>query len=241
MKFIRFFILSLAIALMSLFFPFLFLFRPFDYRNTSAFLKILKKVFVPFIGLEYEVQNKQQMLDSLPAILVGNHQSNWDLIMASIAFDERIVFFGKSQIALIPFFGQMYMLGGNISVDRSNKTKAKKSLKKVERIIKSKDIGVVIFPEGHRSRSDKLLPFKNGAFRSAIAAGVPIIPFAVNFFSNDIDLSKKKSGKVVIRYFDPIPTIGLTNADISGLSQRVRKIIQAGMDELNRNSPGSSK
>src|SRR5690606_33007899 len=130
--------------------------------------------------------------------VVGNHQHNWDLITASTIFDERIVSLGKSQITYIPFFGQMFLLAGNIAVNRKNSTKAKKSMKKIESILKTKKIGVVIFPEGHRNPTEKLLPFKQGAFRSAIAAQVPVIPFSVNLFSKNVDLSKKKSGKIIV-------------------------------------------
>lgn len=198
----------------------------------------MKRFMIPFLGIEYEIIDRDKMFDSLPAVVVGNHQHNMDLLMASIAFDERIVYLGKSQIGFIPFFGQMFVLGGNITVNRTNSRKARESMVKVEKALKRNNIGVVIFPEGHRNPTTTLLPFKQGAFRSAIAAQVPVVPFSVNFFSKDIDFSKKVSGKIVIKFHDPIPTEGLTSKDITELSEKCRSIIQRGMDELNKSNQG---
>jgi 1-acyl-sn-glycerol-3-phosphate acyltransferase len=91
----------------------------------------------------------------------------------------------------------------------------------------------LIFPEGTRSRTGELLPFKKGCFIMALQAQVPIVPVAV---SGGRDSMRKGSGivrpvKVTVRLGAPIPTAGLTVDDRDVVIERVRTAVQGLLDK----------
>ena len=71
---------------------------------------------------------------------------------------------GKRSLVYIPLFGWLYWLSGNILIDRKNKSKARDTLGVAIKKIIERRISVWVFPEGTRSYSEGLLPFKTGAF-----------------------------------------------------------------------------
>jgi 1-acyl-sn-glycerol-3-phosphate acyltransferase len=93
---------------------------------------------------------------------------------------------------------------------------------------------VMIFPEGTRSRTMELLPFKDGAFRLAIEAGVPILPLAVSGTGTALPKHGWRFGRSAaeVRVLEPIETAGLTPADVPSLKARVREIIVQARDTL---------
>jgi 1-acyl-sn-glycerol-3-phosphate acyltransferase len=93
---------------------------------------------------------------------------------------------------------------------------------------------VMIFPEGTRSRTPELLPFKDGAFRLAIEAGVPILPLAVSGTGTALPKHGWRFGRSAaeVRVLEPIETTGLTLADLPGLKARVRDRIVRARNEL---------
>ena len=95
-------------------------------------------------------------------------------------------------------------------------------------------VSVMIFPEGTRSTTADLLPFKDGAFRLAIDAGVPILPLAVHGAATALRKHDWRFGRstAVVRVLDPIDTAGLTPADVPALKERVRTLIAGARDEL---------
>src|SRR5690606_28984028 len=97
-------------------------------------------------------------------------------------------------------------------------------------------VSVMIFPEGTRSRTDDLLPFKEGAFRLAVESGVPILPLVVAGTRGAMKKGSLVFGRAVaeVRALEPIPTDGLTIADVPALRDRVRELIIAGRIQLRR-------
>ncbi len=98
-----------------------------------------------------------------------------------------------------------------------------------------------MFPEGTRNKTpDKLLPFKKGAFRLAIAAQVPILPIVCCPVKPLIDIQNRKihPGIARIEVLEPIPTIGLTLADVEKLVATTYDRMQKAFEELSRLPPG---
>jgi 1-acyl-sn-glycerol-3-phosphate acyltransferase len=88
----------------------------------------------------------------------------------------------------------------------------------------------MIFPEGTRSKTSELLPFKDGAFRLAIEAGVPILPLAVSGTGTALPKHGWRFGRSAaeVRVLEPVDTAGLTLADVPSLKARIRdRIVQA--------------
>jgi 1-acyl-sn-glycerol-3-phosphate acyltransferase len=95
-------------------------------------------------------------------------------------------------------------------------------------------VSVMIFPEGTRSKTAELLPFKDGAFRLAIEAGVPILPLAVSGTGTALRKHDWRFGRsdAEVRVLEPVETTGLSLSDIPELKARVRRIIVEARDAL---------
>ncbi len=87
----------------------------------------------------------------------------------------------------------------------------------------------MIFPEGTRSTSGDLLPFKDGAFRLAIEAGVPILPLAVHGAATALPKHDWRFGRSVaeVRVLEPVSTEGMALDDLESLKRQVRERIVA--------------
>ena len=206
--------------------------RPINFKNTEIYLKLFRFFAIP-IGLKIKVFN-QDLLDTVkPAVVVGNHQHNFDMIMASEAFTHKIVSLGKRQIAYIPFFGTVFWLAGNILISRGKRESSLKSMAKVEKYLTEKKLGVIIFPEGHRNMSKDLLDFKKGAFYTAINCQIPLVIFGVSHYARNMNLNKWHSGNLFIKIAGPIQTAGLTEKDIPELMLKSRELIKKTISEAN--------
>lgn len=203
-------------------------------KNTELFLKFYKTITMPVMGFDLQIFNRDILDETKPAVVVGNHQHNMDIMVASEVFSYRIISLGKKEIGFLPFFGQIFWLSGNILIDRGNKEKAMKTMKAIEAYVHAKKVGIVIFPEGHRNQKEELLPFKKGAFYTAVNCQIPIVMFCVSQYARHMDLNKWNSGKIYINILPPISTKGLTEKDIPELMERVRKELSEGIKEVNK-------
>lgn len=126
-------------------------------------------------------------------------------------------------------------LSKTVFIDRANRATARAAFDSAVKTMRSSRQSVFIFPEGTRSYAFEptLLPFKKGAFHLAVQAQVPIVPVVCANYNNVLDAKKRKfnSGIVDVSVLPPIPTKGLTSADVDGLVEKTRNAM---MDELVR-------
>lgn len=173
-----------------------------------------------------------------PYVFMSNHQSVIDTaaIVSTLPVSWRFV--AKRELLWVPFFGWALGLGGHVIVDRGDHEKAMRSMKRAAERIRT-GTNVIIFPEGTRSTSGEMGPFKSGGFHLAIEAGVPILPITVSG-TNQITPKgslRIESGRVRILYGIPIPTAGL-DLDARGcLKDDVRRAISAGFDPALQQGP----
>ena len=166
-----------------------------------------------------------------PCVYMSNHQSIVDIaaIIATLPVAWRFV--AKRELTWIPFFGWALALGHQIVVDRKDREASVRSLARAAERVRE-GANVIIFPEGTRSPAGSLRDFKSGGFHLALQAGVPIVPVAI---SGSWRISPKRSlrihsGRVLVRYGEPIATQGLGPDDRVLLKRRVREAILAGFD-----------
>ena len=95
-------------------------------------------------------------------------------------------------------------------------------------------VSVIIFPEGTRSETGELQEFKDGAFRLAVDAGVPIIPLAVHGTKTALRKHDWRFGRAraEVRILEPISTEGLTKRDVPALRDRVRDRIATELETM---------
>ncbi|KAF2019825.1 1-acylglycerol-3-phosphate O [Aaosphaeria arxii CBS 175.79] len=177
----------------------------------------------------------EEALKERPAIFVGNHQTELDVLMLGCMFPQYCSVTAKSSLKWVPFLGWFMALSKTVFIDRANRATARAAFDGAANTIRDERQSVFIFPEGTRSYAEKpeLLPFKKGAFHLAIQAQVPIVPVVVATYSHVLNLKQKKfvPGVVDFSVLPPIPTKGLTPADADALTTKTR---DAMMNELIR-------
>lgn len=162
-----------------------------------------------------------------PQIITANHQSMFDVFALAIVLPVRYHFVAKKELRSIPIFGVAVEAAGHIFIDRKNKAAAIESLKAAGRRIEDTGSTAITYPEGTRSRTGDLQPFKKGPFVMAIEAGVPIVPTVVD---GVFEILPKKGFRIrphpiTIRFGEPIDTSGYTHADRDALIARVHAIM----------------
>lgn len=167
-----------------------------------------------------------------PSVVVSNHESEADIFLSTL-LPWDLKYLAKKEIFESPIMGWGMKLAGDIGVVRGDRRSGVKALLECRRKLAS-GVSVIIFPEGTRSRTDEMLPFKDGAFRIAVDQQVPIQPVALAGTRNALPPGSMLFGKsnAVIRILDPVPTTGLTSADVPALTERVREIIAQARSEL---------
>jgi 1-acyl-sn-glycerol-3-phosphate acyltransferase len=167
-----------------------------------------------------------------PYVVVSNHESFVDILLIS-HLPWEMKWLSKAELFRIPVLGWLLMLAGDIPIKRGFGPSAIEAIARCRTALANR-VSVMIFPEGTRSTTDDLLPFKDGAFRLAIDAGVPILPLVVHGTSSALPKHDWRFGRstAVVRVLEPIDTIGLTPADVPTLKDRVRRLIIETRTEL---------
>ena len=144
-----------------------------------------------------------------PDIVVANHSSWFDIPALATSIPKRVRFVAKKELGF-PIFGHAWKAAGHISIDRQDRVSAIESLEKAGAILRSDNSSVIIFPEGTRSPTPEMLPFKKGAFMLALHSGVPIIPTAIIGAHDRLPKGRWRltSGPIIVRFGEPIPMAG---------------------------------
>jgi 1-acyl-sn-glycerol-3-phosphate acyltransferase len=195
------------------------LLRPFHANNVYLTARVLGPLGIKILGVDYEMRNTQILKSSRPCVFISNHQNNMDIFVGASIIPQRTVTLGKSTLLWIPIFGLFYWLSGNYLIRRFNPQKSKDAMLGVTESLKRKNKSVWILPEGTRSRGRGLLPFKKGAFITAIEAGVPIVPVVFSSYHKKMKWNEWQSGKAIAKVLEPIDTKGLTREDAERLTE----------------------
>ena len=167
-----------------------------------------------------------------PFVVVSNHESFADILLIS-HLPWEMKWLSKAELFRIPIMGWMMWLAGDVPVKRGFGPSALEAMARCRQALDNR-VSVMIFPEGTRSKTAELLPFKDGAFRLAIEAGVPILPLAVSGTATALRKHDWRFGRsdAEVRVLEPVETAGLTIRDIPDLKARVRQTIVEARDEL---------
>jgi 1-acyl-sn-glycerol-3-phosphate acyltransferase len=177
-------------------------------------------------GIRYRISGK----DRIPAravVFCSNHESNVDPPVLFQALHNRLHILFKAELKKLPILGFVMQVGGFVAVERDRREASMASIEVAAQSIRQGN-SFLIFPEGTRSRTEALLPFKKGGFIMAIKAQAPIVPVAV---SGGREAMRKGSWIVRpvivdVRIGEPVETAGLTLDDRDELIDTVRARIE---------------
>ena len=189
------------------------------------------KLALALAGIRYRVSGRENVPDTA-VVFCSNHESNVDPPVLFEALHRRLHVLYKAELHRFPIMGTVFDVGGFVPVERGDRESAMRSIARGAESLKAGN-SFLIFPEGTRSRTGELLPFKKGGLIMAIEAQAPVVPVAI---SGGRAAMRKGSPivrpvKVTVRVGRPIPTTGLTLDDRDELIGRVRSEVQKLLDE----------
>jgi 1-acyl-sn-glycerol-3-phosphate acyltransferase len=184
--------------------------------------------------IELSVRGRQHLRDGETYLVMSNHQSLYDIPVLFHVVGPNIRMITKKELFRVPIFGGALAAAGFISIDRSDRHAAIRSLDVARRLLAS-GTHVWISPEGTRSRTGELLPFKKGAFYLAFEAGLPILPVTLvgtrDVLAADGVLSTAGATVrvVVHEHLDPRPYAERGSEGRNELMDRVKSVLESAL------------
>jgi len=152
-------------------------------RSFWTFGPLWSRSLFSLFGVRHEVIGWEDLTEAIrlkrqPVIFMANHESLLDPPVLIGSLPIPAVYLSKKELLWMVPVGWAAMCAGTIFIDRSNREKAVQSLHDAAGQIRGGK-SVVLFPEGTRTRTGDLLPFKKGGFALAMDAGTPIVPLGI--------------------------------------------------------------
>jgi len=191
-------------------------------KGADLMLSTYAELTTTLTGVELNVEGEENLWAARPAVFIFNHQSGLDSILMAQLTQRDVVGVAKKELETTPIVGPLMKAAGVVFVDRGDRSKAIEAMKPAVEAMRE-GLSVVIAPEGTRSPTKTPGKFKKGAFRMAMAAGVPIIPVVLK---NALD-ALPRNGMVIrpatvdIVVHEPIPTVDWT---VETLEERIEEI-----------------
>ncbi|HEV7863118.1 MAG TPA: HAD-IB family hydrolase [Acidimicrobiia bacterium] len=182
------------------------------------------EVAMGLAGVDLRVKGEEHLWSDRPAVFVFNHQSSFDVIVISRLLRRDFTAVAKAELAHDPRFAPLAALAGVAFVERGNRSQSRAALAPVVEKLRS-GLSLAMAPEGTRSATPTLGPFKKGAFHIAVEAGVPVVPVVIRNAGEIMWRSSlvARPGTVDVAVLPPVPTGGLGFDDVDDLTDRVRR------------------
>ncbi|EED31772.1 acyltransferase family protein [gamma proteobacterium NOR5-3] len=195
------------------------------------------------INLDLRVNGEENLWKERPAVFVFNHQSKADVVIGAKLLRRDMAGVGKQEIKKMPVIGKVLEMGGVVMIDRKNAASAIEAMKPLVDAMRNEGKSVALAPEGTRTVSPNLGPFKKGAFHLAIQAGVPMVPVVIR---NAGDVAPKgdfifRPATVEVDVLPPVDTSNWTTETIDDHVREVRNMFLKSLGQAEEKAPATSK
>jgi 1-acyl-sn-glycerol-3-phosphate acyltransferase len=182
-------------------------------------------------GVELRVDGGEHIQHDRAAVYAVNHTSNVEppiLFEALHSLFPRLRVLYKAELRRLPILVRAWDLAGFVPLERANRDQSLPAIDRAAEALREGN-SFLIFPEGTRSRSGQLLPFKKGGFIMAIKGGAPIVPVAITGARNAMQKGSFVIQPVTVRvrFGEPVETAGLTLEDRDALVSHVRDKVES--------------
>lgn len=213
--------------------------RMFGLRPMEVTMGVMQKTLLGVFrigGTRLVVEQSPQILPHTGYILVSNHQSLFDIpIFGGLLFSNYPKYISKRELGRwLPSVSFNLTHGGNAIIDRGDPVQARAAIREMGEAAERRNVAVVIFPEGTRSRDGRLKSFRSGGLGELLTAApsLPIVPTAID---GAWELLKYKlfpvpfGTRVRVRFSDPM--LRTADQDPAELLAEVRAVIEATLEE----------
>jgi putative phosphoserine phosphatase/1-acylglycerol-3-phosphate O-acyltransferase len=178
------------------------------------------------VGIDLQVTGEKYLWTTRPCIFLFNHQSRADVLILAKLVRRDFSGIAKREMRDVPVVGKLLEMAGVVFVDRKSAQDAIKAMEPLVDAIRRDGKSVCIAPEGTRTLTPALGPFKKGAFHLAIQAGVPIVPVVIH---NSGDVQPKtefamRPATVRVEVLPPVDTSGWRAATLDRHVRDVRNL-----------------
>jgi 1-acyl-sn-glycerol-3-phosphate acyltransferase len=198
-------------------------------RRLDPWLKRFCRVIVALAGARYRVERSPRVDPDRVYVYVANHVNLFDPFTICGATPGWTSGFELESHFDVPIYGLLMRSFGNVPVpDRASREGILRMRERTEARL-AEGCSLILFPEGTRTRTGALGPFRPGALRLVAELGVPIVPVTqVGAFElQHPGKSRLDPARITVILHDPVETKGLARADLEGLTERIRTIIGA--------------
>jgi 1-acyl-sn-glycerol-3-phosphate acyltransferase len=171
-----------------------------------------------------EVEGAEKLDPEASYVVVANHSSYMDIPVLYSAIDLQLRYFAKKGLFSIPLLGWHLVRAGHLPVVRGDARASLKSMSEGAKLIRERNISVLLFPEGGRTETG-IRPFKEGAAYIAIKAGVPLVPVGLVNVRAVLPMHSLllRPAVVKVNIGDPIGTSAMTPHDRARVNELLRE------------------
>ena len=200
-------------------------------RFTDTILPLAAKSWgrlsLKLLRIRVEFENAELLQERRPRIIIFNHESTLDILWLACVFPPAALGIVKREFIYVPFFNLALWAAKFVFIDRSNRQKAVAALQALsEKIVREKR-SLLIAPEGTRTRTGEMLPFKKGAFRIAASSRIPLYPIvsAGGYALLPKPKLLPRPGVIKIRCLPPIDTSAWDPQNLDSRINEVRSLM----------------
>jgi 1-acyl-sn-glycerol-3-phosphate acyltransferase len=199
-------------------------------RGLNFFRSTWPQVVLATNGIRTNVVGAQNLTAQRPAVFLYNHRNGVDPVIAAALLRDNWIKIAKKEMKNDPIMGPLLKLNEAVFIDRDDTASAVESLREVEERAKA-GLSILIAPEGTSHNTTEVGPFKKGAFRIAMAAGIPIVPIVIRNAETvaSRDSLKITPGTVDVAVLPPVPVDDWT---LETLPDHIAEVRQLYLDAL---------